>query len=190
MKKKIDTVLWAMAFSLLLVSCFGLKPGGDFKSKEKTLTATVEAVNLEARTVTLRNASGEVNTIKVNDDVKHLDKLKPGDYIRAVSKKAVAVRMALSNDMEIDHSVVEQADDQADKPAVSRVKVIKLFATIVGIDLNGQTVTLKDDHGNSKEVFVKDPERLKKVKLGDKIHITYAETYAVSVAAPDKGGND
>ena len=52
--------------------------------------ATVEAVDLAKRTVTVRGPRGNVNTLKVGDQVQ-LDKVKAGDQVVVRYTEAVAI---------------------------------------------------------------------------------------------------
>jgi len=45
------------------------------------ITANVEAIDYQKRTVTLKGPEGNVRTIKVGEGVKHLDQVKVGDQV-------------------------------------------------------------------------------------------------------------
>lgn len=48
-----------------------------------SIQATVKAVAMETRTVTLVDPQGETKTLKVDDQVQNLTQIKPGDTITA-----------------------------------------------------------------------------------------------------------
>ena len=54
------------------------------------------------------------------------------------------------------------------------------------IDYEAPSITLKDSAGNLTTVRVRHPERLKLVKVGDTLKITYQEALAVAVEPPAK----
>ncbi len=55
------------------------------------MTARVEAVDLAARTVTLRGPDGGVRVIQVDDRVRRLDEVKTGDEIVIRHTQALAI---------------------------------------------------------------------------------------------------
>lgn len=55
-----------------------------------------------------------------------------------------------------------------------------------GIDKETPSITLKGPEGNVATVIVMDPKNLEKVKVGDKLAITYTEAVAISVERAEK----
>jgi hypothetical protein len=68
----------------------GEKPG-RFEMKTAEVAATVEAIDYDHRTVKLRGPEGDALTIKVDEHVKSLDKLKRGDKVVAKITEAFAI---------------------------------------------------------------------------------------------------
>jgi len=59
-------------------------------------------------------------------------------------------------------------------------------ATITGIDKKAKTATLKGEDGKSVTVTPRDPKNLEKVKVGDRLVITYTDAVAVKVEKAEK----
>lgn len=55
------------------------------------VTATVEAIDYKARTVTLRGPEGNVRTLKVGPEAKHFGQVKKGDQVTANLTEATAI---------------------------------------------------------------------------------------------------
>jgi hypothetical protein len=68
----------------------GERPAGMIVNTTQ-MTARVEGVDLTARTVTLRGPQGGVRTITVDDSVRRLDEIKPGDEVVVHYTEAVAL---------------------------------------------------------------------------------------------------
>jgi Cu/Ag efflux protein CusF len=74
-------------------AALGQKPKGSY-SRTVDISATVEAVDLKNRKVTLRGPKGKSVTLKVGDHVKKLDKVKVGDTV--VAKYTEVVKISVS----------------------------------------------------------------------------------------------
>ena len=79
------------------------KPSPDKPSAQKpgvvvgdvvVVTATVEAVDKDKRTVTLKGPAGNVRTIKVDPRVKNLRQVKVGDELVIRHTEAVAIAVS------------------------------------------------------------------------------------------------
>ena len=60
-------------------------------------------------------------------------------------------------------------------------KTIELIATILAIDPDEPSVTLKGPKGNVVEVLVRDPEKLEGVDVGDQVVIMYTRAVAIAI---------
>ena len=72
-----------------------------------------------------------------------------------------------------------------DKPGGTAGRTVTVTTTITNIDLANGTVTLTGPNGGRQTIKARDPENLKKVKVGDLVDITYTEAVAISVK-PEK----
>lgn len=63
-------------------AALGEKPAGRY-TRAANISATVEALDLKSRNVTLRGPTGNRVTLKVGDHVKQLDKVTVGDLVTA-----------------------------------------------------------------------------------------------------------
>jgi hypothetical protein len=68
----------------------GTKPGVVFVDTAQ-VTANVEAVDYQKRTITLRGSQGNVTTYKVGDAVKRFNEVKPGDQVVLQVTDALAI---------------------------------------------------------------------------------------------------
>ena len=151
-----------------------------------SVTATVEAVDLKTRLVTLRGPEGKGFTVYAGEEVVNLPQVRVGDEVVLAYVNAVSVRMAESGEY-WDESVMEIARAKPGlKPGVIEVNETKVTATIEDIDKDLETVSLRMPDGDVLTVKVKDPANLEKVRIGDTIVITYREALAVSLQKAKK----
>ena len=148
-----------------------------------TATATVKAVNMKTRHVTLEDTDGKRFTIVAGHELRNLAQVKKGDVLRVTYRESIAYQVnkpgqampgaAASTD-------VSRAPLGA-KPAGSMTNTVSVRATIAAIDKAKSEVSLRDPQGNVTVVKAKDPGKLDQVAVGDVVDITYTEALAVAV---------
>ena len=148
-----------------------------------TLEATVEAVDYETRKVTLKGPEGETVTIDVQERVKNLAQVEVGDRVTVEYIEAVSIQVLPEGEVEPGVTTVEAvaSAEPGEKPAGIEMEEITVIVTVEAIDKDQQLVTLKGAGGESKTVKAGNPDNLEKVKVGDKVMITYTTVLGISV---------
>lgn len=162
-------------------------PPKVLKENMKTVTATVESIDLATRAVTLKGPDGKVMGLKVSEEVKNLPQVKVGDKVTVTYYESIAAQIIKPGTGPA--SAAQQAVATAkpgEKPAGAMVQQVTVVAAVEAIDKTTQHVTLKGPEGNTVEVKVKNPKNLEGVKVGDEVAITYTEAMAISVEKPKK----
>lgn len=156
-----------------------------------TVTATVQAIDVAKRELTLKGPLGNLNTFTVDKQVKRLDEVKVGDEVTAEYFISVAGELRPPTEDERLHPIdivegVARAPKGSD-PAAGGVRAIKVVAEVTGLDLPTQTVTLKGPQGKSVTVRAKKVDNFTKLRIGDTIVVTYTEALAISVEKASHG---
>jgi Cu/Ag efflux protein CusF len=83
------------------------------------VTATVEAIDLPNRTVTLKDKNGVLTDLQVGEEVRNLAQVKKGDQVVAVYREAVAYEVLKAGTAmpSSDESVVADRAKLGEKPA-------------------------------------------------------------------------
>jgi len=191
MKKRVFAVAVA-----LLTLCLGLEVSAQQvqtktitkkhsveKQRIVTATATVEAIDLTDRIVTLKEPKGEVFVVSVGEEVKNLPQVKVGDKVAVKYYEAIAVRVLKPGEGGVisGESGGVATAKPGEKPGGMTGRVITISAKVEAIDKKKPSVTLVGPDGKSVTVRVENPKNLKKVKVGDNVEITYTEAVAISV---------
>jgi len=156
-------------------------------SKLITLEAPVEAIDAAKRTITVKSIEGIKISTKVDDAVKNLDQIKPGDVVILQYYESTVWNLNKVPTGKVKETTTETVEEPAgNEPGMVKVAQTKLVATIEKIDEKAPAVTLKRPDGTSFTVKVKDPTALKLVKVGDQVAIRYTEAVAVSVEKKTK----
>jgi hypothetical protein len=147
------------------------------------LTATVEAVDVAARTVTLKRAGDEPVTVKVDPGVRNLDQVRPGDQVAVEQYDSIALFVRKGGEPpSVTETTAVKLAPRVDKPAGFVVDTTEITATVEAIDHQARTVTLTGPRGNTRTIKV-DPrvKRLDQVKKGDEVVLRITEALAISV---------
>ncbi len=146
---------------------------------------TVDAIDKEKGTVTLKGPKGRTLTLDVKDKEK-LDQIKVGDPVVAVYMEAVAVRLNKGGAPGVSTQEARVSSKPGETPAGAIGREISITATITAIDKKANTVTIKGPQGNTETIKAKDPKNLAALKVGDLVDITYTQALAVSLDKPAK----
>ena len=150
-----------------------------------TVTAKVEAVDQAKREVTLKGPLGNVVTFVVDKRVKRLQEVKVGDEVTADYYVSLAGELRAPTEEEKNNPLtILEGGARAPKgtsPAGGVLRAFKVVATVVGLDLPTQSVTLQGPLGNTGTIRAEHVEKLKQLRLGDTVVVTYTEALAISL---------
>jgi len=151
-------------------------------------TATVMAVNQSTRMLTLKGPEGNAITFKASDEVRNLAQVQVGDEVKFAFYESLAVRVLGKEEAfpPAGESAAMSRAKPGEKPAGVVGTETSVNATITAIDMQAKTATLKGEDGKSVTVTPRDPKNLEKVKVGDRLVITYTEAVAVKVEKAEK----
>jgi len=154
-----------------------------YREKDVTITATVQAIDLKKRIVTVKGGPKEqVVELKVDEKAGNLSRLKVGDRVVVKYIESVAVRVMKPGEVKVKETetkvVMEGPGTEERQTTVT--------ATIQDIDRNTNNVFLKWPGGATVGMHVKDPQILEDVKVGDQVVITYTDTVAISIEKADQ----
>lgn len=149
-------------------------------SKEVSTVATVQSVDAEARTITLQGPEGNTIVARVDERVRNLEQVNPGDVVTLTYIEAAAIHVVKQAEHEQDDVVIERAPE-GEKPREKVTREMSRTAEIMSLDKTRGKLTLRGSDDSLTTVWVRRPERLEGLKVGDLLRITYREAVAVSV---------
>jgi len=197
MKTRIPVLFTALVLALPLPGLFAAEaaptkstyiPGREVV---KTMYATIQAINLETREVTLKGQQGNVFTLVADPEIKRLNEFAVGDDIvldYSISM-AAEIRTPTPEELAKPYNVVEDTTRASgtQSPGVEGYKIIEAVVTVEGLDRQTQSVTIKGPKGNYLAIKVKDVSTLDKLRLGDVALVVYSESFALRLEkAPAK----
>jgi hypothetical protein len=162
-------------------------PGQATIAQKRSIVATVEAVDVAKREITLKGPKGKVVPLSVSPEVRNLEQVKVGDSLK------VTYVEALSLTLKKDGKELRAANTKTDsvraaagaKPGGAVAEQVKVIADVIAVDQKTHMVTLR---GPKQEVdlYVSDPAQLKLIKVGDQIEAEYTQAVAITVEAAKK----
>jgi hypothetical protein len=163
----------------------GMAGGGEMETV--TIRATVKAVDMKTRTVTVVGPQGEIKTRKVGEQVQNLAQVKAGDTVVARYYESVAYVIAPPGTKLPEDALALAAARAApgQMPAGGVAEKIVVTGLVVGVNPAAHTLSLVDPAGGEvRTIAVKDPQyqqMMSSIKVGDTItaYITEAVVAAV-----------
>jgi Cu/Ag efflux protein CusF len=156
------------------------------------INATVDSVDLKSRTVTLKDANGNLLQMNVGKQVNDLDKVKKGDvfvveHAQAIAVGLTSVEKGAKPGVSGVHSMVVSAKGSG-KPFEESTDTVYATVKIGTIDYKTRVVTFTMPSGEKQKVKV-DPSvlGLEKFKTGDDVLVEFVDDTVIGfVAAPKK----
>jgi Cu/Ag efflux protein CusF len=184
MKLKLILLITALIFSLSLQA--GEKAAATEKpsfsaTRTMQMTAVVDAVDREARTVTLKGPEGNTRTIKARDDSNNIDQIEVGDLVNVEFVQHMSIEVFANDGMEPGSGTMAATavNEEGETPAAVEMITTVTTATVKEINIEANTFKLKWPGGEIKEYEAQDPENLKKAEVGDLVVTTYTEAIAL-----------
>ena len=175
----------AAILSCALVLSAAADAGAQVKivpGEQSTMTATVEAVDESARKITLKTAKGEMRTISVPPEATRLSEVKPGDTVTATFYDNLILRVKQPGEPDVDTRQLDVVSPGGGtRPGGTSASQQTITATIDAIDMNEPAISFKGARDFKYRTRVQDKAALQKVKVGDRVDITWTEATLVKV---------
>jgi Cu/Ag efflux protein CusF len=159
--------------------------GGAEAADVMTTVATVEAIDVDQRQITMKTTDGKTVVFNAGPEVRNFDRVRKGDRVVVDYYEGLAVALGpkdLGIRERVDSVDVARANKGA-KPAMAVTGTVDVEATVEAVDRKNRLVTVR---GAVHTVVLKVAEDvdLSNVKVGDAVYARYTETYAVGVLPP------
>ena len=171
----------ALTFSTLMSVPALAQVTKSFTGESQVVTATVEAIEAATRKVTLKEPDGTYTVVTAPPEMKRFSELKVGDKITARYYETVVVRLKEPGEKDIDSSTDAGTRGTGARPGVTVAEQRAITATITQLDPKVPSITFTGPNGWSYSSRIEDKKVLPKIKVGDKVDITWTMAALVSV---------
>ncbi len=171
------------------VTAVGVAPGMAVGSRTITATATVAAIDMATRQVTLRRGDGTTFNVIAGPQVQNLPQLRIGDTVTLDYIDVLTLELKKGG-TGAGTSIVRRTDatraELGQRPGGAVVKETKIVADVVAVDSLNQRVTVRGPQGNQVTLPVQDRAQFDLIRVGDQIEADYVEAAAVSITPAAK----
>ncbi len=159
-------------------------PGGAVVQTH-VLAATVAAIDMASRKLTLLSADGIKQTIKVGPEAVNFDQIRVGDQVKVVATEELVVYVAGEGETPSDRAAgLVALSPVGAKPGVVMAGTTQVTARIAAIDVERRKATLQFEDGSIRTIAVRPDVNLGRRKIGDKVVLRITEALAIEVAKP------
>ena len=180
-KKSLLAVVLAAAVTFPAVANAQIKtlPGDTV-----TVTATVDAIELASRSLTLKKPDGSVSTMIVPKEYTRFDGLKVGDKLSATYYDNLVVRKKEPGEKDVNSLAESLIPNPGVKPGFTIGSQRAMTATITAIDPKIPSISLAGPNNWKYSSRVADRDALKQVKVGDRLDLVWTEAVMLSTTTP------
>jgi len=122
----------------------------------------------------------------VPESVKRFDSLKVGDKVKTRYYENIVLRLKEPGEKDVDSATGAVTPSAGTKPAGTVASQRTITATITAIDPKTPAITFKGPNDWTYTSRVQDKKALAKVKVGDKVDITWTEALLIGFDTPKK----
>jgi len=156
-----------------------------YAENQTTFQGTVEAIDYQVRTVTIRGSEGNVVALDVPTSATRFSEIKVGDHVTATYSDRISLRMKPADEPSVERVV--EPTTTATPGAVpggiqSRQRVSTV--TVTAWSPGDKIVSFRDVHGlvySRRLLDTTEPAILQNLKVGDRVDVTRTEALTVTV---------
>ena len=179
--KPLNAILSATGLVLALSLPSWAQEVKQLPTQTVTLSGTVATIDHEKRTVNIKKADGSFETVDVPAGVQRFDELKVGDKVAVTFNNNVAARLKPPGEAAVDTATGASIAGRGTRPGGTASVQRTMTATIDAIDKSASSITFAGPNGWKYSRHIVDPAVLDKVKVGDKVDITWNTDVTVAV---------
>lgn len=152
-------------------------------SQTITTAALVTAINKETRVVTLQQDDGEEITFTASDEVRNLDQVSVGDILVAEYVETISIEVMANEGMEAAAAgaAAMARTEKGEMPGFAAMDATVVTSTVEEINLEKNTFKLKEADGTINEYAARNPDNLRRAKVGDLVVTTVSTAVAMAV---------
>ena len=170
--------------ALLLAGCATAPKPLEITQTEE-IAATVTALDVATRRLTLKGPAGNEFTVEVAPAVQNLPQVQVGDRVVARYYESIGADLRKAGDpTEATIELADAAAERGKRPAGLVGATVTVPVTIAAVDTKANVVRFYGADRRVREIEVTRPDAkafIRKLKAGDEVVVSFTEALAVSV---------
>ena len=146
-----------------------------------TVKGTVEAIDHTSRVLSLKLEDGEFENMTVPKGAERFDEIEVGDTVQVRYYDNVTIRLKKPGEPDVNEAEVGAGQAAGGQLGGHIATQRRMTVTVTEIDLEKGVATVEGPNGYKYSRRIEDKEAAKKVKVGDKIDMTWTEAVQISV---------
>ena len=146
-----------------------------------TVKGSVEAIDHAKRVLTVKTEDGEFTNIDIPKGAERFDEVKVGDTLQVRYYDNVTIRLKDPGEADVNTAEVGAGRSESAGPGGHIATQRKMTVTVTALDLEKGVATVEGPNGYKYSRRIEDKEAAKKVKVGDKIDMTWTEAVQISI---------
>ena len=179
--KRVTTILSASGLVLALSLPGWAQDVKQLPTQTVTVSGTVATIDHAKRVVNIKTADGKFESIDVPPSAKRFDEVKVGDKVSVTYNNNVSARLKPPGEAAVDTGSMTTTAGQQTRPGGTTAVQRTMTATVDAIDKSASSITFVGPNGWKYSRHVVDPALFDKVKVGDKVDITWNTDVTVAV---------
>jgi hypothetical protein len=152
-------------------------------SQTQMVSAVVTMIDHETRVVTVRKDDGQMLTFTASEEARNLGQVSVGDILTAEYEETLSIQVMANEGHEPEVMVADAMarTEEGEMPGGAVMEATVITATVEDINIEAHTFKLRFADGTVNEYVARDPENLKRSKVGDLVVITATTAMAIIV---------
>lgn len=150
-----------------------------------SVTAKVKAIDYATRVVTLKGTDGHEVTMVVDKSVARLNEVRVGDDVKAQYRAVILAELRSPTPEESANPMAMVTfagrSPTGATPSGGVGQAMRVVTTVEAVDVPNMRVTLRGPMGETEVIRGRNPENIKRLRVGETIVITFAESLALSL---------
>jgi len=144
--------------------------------------ATVTAIDLERRRVTLRSADGQERAVKVGPEAVNLDRVAVGDIVHVTWVEELVVRLGDEGSPAVDGAAAMAVlAPKGARPGGVAAETRRVTGTLTALDPTARTATLRFPDGSTRTFPVRADVDLRQRRVGERVVFQVTEMIAIDL---------
>ena len=154
-----------------------------FASQTSVVTAVVTAIDHESRFVTVQKENGESFSFTASEEARNLGQVQVGDILMAEYEETLSIEVLPNEGMEPSVAAADAVarTEEGEMPGAAIMEATVITATVEDINIEANTFKLRYADDSVVEYSARNPENLKRSKVGDLVVITATQAVAIVV---------